>query len=60
MIVFQSFLHISVNIGLLPVTGITMVFISYGGSSMLSGALLTGIAFSALNSPQTTDNDQTR
>ena len=60
MIVFQSFLHISVNIGLLPVTGITMVFISYGGSSMLSGALLTGIAFSALNSTQTTNNDQTR
>ena len=53
MIVFQSFLHMSVNLGILPMTGITMVFVSYGGSSMISGALLIGIAFSALNTVQT-------
>lgn len=48
MLVFQSFLHISVNLGLAPVTGITMPFVSYGGSSMISGCLLLGTVFSAM------------
>ncbi|MBQ7395793.1 MAG: FtsW/RodA/SpoVE family cell cycle protein [Lentisphaeria bacterium] len=50
MVVFQSFLHISVNLGIVPVTGITLLFVSYGGSSMISGCLLLGLAFSALKS----------
>ncbi len=52
MMVFQSFLHISINLGLFPITGITLLFVSYGGSSIISGALLTGIALSALSSEQ--------
>ena len=49
MMIFQSFLHISINIGLFPITGITLLFVSYGGSSIISGALLAGIALSAIN-----------
>ncbi len=41
-IVMQAFVNIAVNTALLPVTGITLPFISYGGSSLL--ASLIGIA----------------
>ncbi len=39
-IVFQAFVNIAVNTGLMPITGITLPFISYGGSSLI--ALLFG------------------
>jgi cell division protein FtsW len=42
-IVFQAFTNIAVNIALMPVTGITLPFISYGGSSLLSVLVATGI-----------------
>ena len=48
MLLFQGLFHISVNIGLLPVTGITLPFVSFGGCSVISGALLIGISFSAM------------
>ena len=57
MLIFQSFLHISVNLGIVPVTGITLVFVSYGGSSMLSGCLLLGAVLSALNVRTSTANE---
>lgn len=41
-IVMQAFVNIGVNTALLPVTGITLPFVSYGGSSLL--ASLIGIA----------------
>ncbi len=37
----QAFINIGVNIGIMPVTGITLPFISYGGTSML--ATLAGV-----------------
>lgn len=39
----QAFLNIGVNTGLLPVTGITLPFLSYGGTSMVSTLAAVGI-----------------
>lgn len=43
MLVFQQVQNIGMTIGLLPITGITLPFISYGGSSLLSYMILIGI-----------------
>jgi len=43
MIGSQIFLNIGVVIGLFPVTGVTLPFISYGGSSLFSTWLIVGI-----------------
>jgi len=47
LLVFQSIVHISVNLCLLPTTGLTMPFVSYGGSSLAGCFLLCGMALSA-------------
>lgn len=44
---FQSMIHISVNLCILPTTGLTMPFVSYGGSSLLGCFWLLGMALSA-------------
>ncbi len=43
MLLFQQIQNIGMTIGLLPITGITLPFISYGGSSLLSYMILVGI-----------------
>lgn len=43
MLLFQQIQNIGMTVGLLPITGITLPFISYGGSSLLSYMLITGI-----------------
>ena len=43
LLIFQAFIHIGVNTTLLPTTGMTLPFLSYGGSSMLGSAVLSGI-----------------
>ena len=43
ILIFQTFIHIGVNAGLLPTTGMTLPFLSYGGSSMIGSAILAGI-----------------
>lgn len=42
-IMFQAFLNIAVNIGIFPITGITLPFMSYGGSSLLSLLIAVGV-----------------
>lgn len=42
-IVFQAGINIGMNMGLFPITGITLPFISYGGSSLI--ALFVSLAF---------------
>ena len=39
----QLFTNIGANIGLLPITGVTLPFVSYGGSSLIVNLLLLGI-----------------
>jgi len=39
----QIVLHIGANMGLVPVIGVTLPFVSYGGSSLLANMILIGI-----------------
>ena len=43
LILMQAMIHIGVNIRLLPTTGMTLPFISYGGSSIISISIISGI-----------------
>ncbi len=42
----QALINIGMNVGVLPIIGITLPFVSYGGSSLLTCWLMTGLAFS--------------
>ena len=42
-LIFQTILNLSVVIGLIPVTGVTLPFLSYGGSSLLISMISIGI-----------------
>jgi len=43
LIIFQALIHLGVNIRLFPTTGITLPFLSYGGSSIVGVSILSGI-----------------
>lgn len=43
MFTYQIFQNIGMTIGLMPITGITLPFISYGGSSLISYIMMVGI-----------------
>ena len=43
LLIFQTFIHAGVNTNLLPTTGMTLPFLSYGGSSIVSTSILAGI-----------------
>ena len=43
LLIIQAFIHIGVNIRLLPTTGMTLPFLSYGGSSLIGSAFIAGI-----------------
>ena len=43
LLIFQTFIHVGVNTNLLPTTGMTLPFLSYGGSSLVGSAILAGV-----------------
>ena len=49
VLIFQQIYNISITVGLLPIMGITLPFISYGGSSLRSYMLLLGLIFNISN-----------
>lgn len=55
LIFFQMAVNIGVNLNVLPVTGLTLPFISYGGSSLISLVLGIGLVESVAAHSQTLD-----
>lgn len=49
MLIYQQLQNIGMTLGLMPITGITLPFISYGGSSLLSYMIMAGIIFNISN-----------
>ncbi len=47
-IVLQAIIHVGINLGILPVTGLPLPFVSYGRSSMLVSYALVGLLISRL------------
>ena len=43
LLIFQTFIHIGVNTSLIPTTGMTLPFLSYGGSSLIGSSILAGV-----------------
>jgi cell division protein FtsW len=43
VLIIQTFIHMGVNIRLFPTTGMTLPFLSYGGSSMIGSSIIAGI-----------------
>ena len=51
MLVTQAFVHLSVNLGLMPPTGITLPLVSYGGSSLISSMIAFGLVEAMVHTP---------
>ncbi len=43
LLMMQAFIHIGVNLRVLPTTGMTLPYLSYGGSSIISISIISGI-----------------
>lgn len=52
MVGAQALLNTGMVAGVLPIVGVTLPFVSYGGSSMLTVWLMTGLAYSVAVRPQ--------
>jgi rod shape determining protein RodA len=49
---YQMFVNIGMLLGMLPITGITLPFISYGGSSLLLNFLMVGLVLNVVSRPE--------
>lgn len=56
MLLYQQVQNIGMTLGILPITGITLPFISYGGSSLLSYMMILGIVLNIYSSNHKTIN----
>ncbi|MDQ7779910.1 MAG: rod shape-determining protein RodA [Planctomycetota bacterium] len=45
-IAVQTYVNIAMTVGLLPVTGVTLPFVSYGGTSLVTSFMMTGLVLS--------------
>jgi len=43
LLIIQTFIHIGVNSRLFPTTGMTLPFLSYGGSSLIGSSIIAGV-----------------
>jgi rod shape determining protein RodA len=43
VLAFQLFINVGMTIGIMPVTGLTLPFVSYGGTSLISSFLMIGL-----------------
>ena len=59
LLIIQTFIHMGVNIRLLPTTGMTLPFLSYGGSSLIGSSVIAGIIlnFTRKDSTRNLKND---
>lgn len=48
LIAFQAFVNFGVNLNMLPATGLTAPFVSYGGSSLLANMIAIGLVESVI------------
>jgi rod shape determining protein RodA len=48
----QCFINLGMNLGIIPVVGVTLPFVSYGGSSLLANFIFLGIASSIASKTQ--------
>lgn len=55
VIVFQAIVHMGVSVGIFPVTGVTLPFVSHGGSSILFMSIALGITLAV---SRTADNQE--
>jgi len=60
ILLVQFFFNIGMNIGVLPIVGITLPFVSYGGSSLLSNFILLGFLMAVSTSEKQSDVLQIR
>lgn len=51
LILTQATVNLGMNMGIMPITGITLPFVSSGGSSILSLGLILGVCYSVTNRP---------
>ena len=56
----QTFINLGVNAGLLPTKGLTLPFISYGGTSLICCCLLMGMAMRISNDLKIASNVSVR